>query len=100
MHHTCWAKGFLFVNDPKCLFWGSVNSYSLAYWTYCLVTVICVWYLSQKWHGEDELDVKAVMESWTLQEGFPLVTVEVKGREVRLSQERYLKSDKPSHTSE
>ncbi|XP_076127017.1 endoplasmic reticulum aminopeptidase 1b [Alosa pseudoharengus] len=55
---------------------------------------------ASKWHGDDELDVKAVMESWTLQEGFPLVTVEVRGREVRLSQERYLKSDKPSHTSE
>lgn len=40
-----------------------------------------------------------MMETWTLQEGFPLITVEVKGREVRLSQERYLKSDDPSQTS-
>uniref|UniRef100_A0A672RLQ4 Endoplasmic reticulum aminopeptidase 1-like n=1 Tax=Sinocyclocheilus grahami TaxID=75366 RepID=A0A672RLQ4_SINGR len=47
----------------------------------------------------DELDVKAMMETWTLQEGFPLITVEVRGREVRLSQERYLKSDDPSQTS-
>lgn len=39
------------------------------------------------------------METWTLQEGFPLITVAVKGREVRLSQERYLKSDDPSQTS-
>uniref|UniRef100_A0A3P8VF18 Aminopeptidase n=1 Tax=Cynoglossus semilaevis TaxID=244447 RepID=A0A3P8VF18_CYNSE len=46
----------------------------------------------------DELDVKAIMDTWTLQEGFPLVTVEVRGREVRLSQERYLKSDDPSLT--
>uniref|UniRef100_A0A671KCM9 Aminopeptidase n=1 Tax=Sinocyclocheilus anshuiensis TaxID=1608454 RepID=A0A671KCM9_9TELE len=46
-----------------------------------------------------ELDVKAMMETWTLQEGFPLITVEVRGREVRLSQERYLKSDDPSQTS-
>ncbi|KAM6954495.1 endoplasmic reticulum aminopeptidase 1b [Aplochiton taeniatus] len=46
----------------------------------------------------DELDVRAIMDSWTLQEGFPLVTVEVKGREVRLSQERYLKTDDPSLT--
>ncbi|XP_030647207.1 endoplasmic reticulum aminopeptidase 1b [Chanos chanos] len=52
-----------------------------------------------KWHSEDELDVRAIMETWTLQEGFPLITVEVKGREVRLSQERYLKSDDPSQTS-
>uniref|UniRef100_A0A672LNB2 Aminopeptidase n=1 Tax=Sinocyclocheilus grahami TaxID=75366 RepID=A0A672LNB2_SINGR len=54
---------------------------------------------ASKWHSEDELDVKAMMETWTLQEGFPLITVEVKGREVRLSQERYLKSDDPSQTS-
>uniref|UniRef100_A0A8C2GMI9 Aminopeptidase n=1 Tax=Cyprinus carpio TaxID=7962 RepID=A0A8C2GMI9_CYPCA len=45
------------------------------------------------------LDVKAMMETWTLQEGFPLIMVEVKGRQVRLSQERYLKSDDPSQTS-
>uniref|UniRef100_A0A8D3BMU4 Aminopeptidase n=1 Tax=Scophthalmus maximus TaxID=52904 RepID=A0A8D3BMU4_SCOMX len=44
------------------------------------------------------LDVRAIMDTWTLQEGFPLVTVEVRGREVRLSQERYLKTDDPSLT--
>uniref|UniRef100_A0A667XAX7 Aminopeptidase n=1 Tax=Myripristis murdjan TaxID=586833 RepID=A0A667XAX7_9TELE len=44
------------------------------------------------------LDVRTIMESWTLQEGFPLVTVEVRGREVRLTQERYLKTDDPSLT--
>ncbi|KAK1806864.1 hypothetical protein P4O66_005352 [Electrophorus voltai] len=55
--------------------------------------------LTTKRRSEDELDVKVMMETWTLQEGFPLITVEVKGREVRLSQERYLKSDDPSQTS-
>ncbi|TRY65921.1 hypothetical protein DNTS_026618 [Danionella cerebrum] len=45
-----------------------------------------------KWHSEDELDVQAMMETWTLQEGFPLITVEVIGRKVYLSQERYLKN--------
>uniref|UniRef100_A0AAQ6INY7 Aminopeptidase n=1 Tax=Anabas testudineus TaxID=64144 RepID=A0AAQ6INY7_ANATE len=50
------------------------------------------------WYSGDELDVKAIMDTWTLQEGFPLVTVEVRGREVRLSQERYLKTDDPSLT--
>uniref|UniRef100_A0A8C6UNF4 Aminopeptidase n=1 Tax=Neogobius melanostomus TaxID=47308 RepID=A0A8C6UNF4_9GOBI len=45
-----------------------------------------------------KLDVRAIMDTWTLQEGFPLVTVEVRGREVRLSQERYLKTDDPSLT--
>lgn len=52
----------------------------------------------QKWYSGDELDVKAIMDTWTLQEGFPLVTVEVRGREVRLSQERYLKTDDTSLT--
>lgn len=52
----------------------------------------------QKWFSDDELDVQAIMDTWTLQEGFPLVTVEVRGREVRLSQERYLKTDDPSLT--
>lgn len=52
----------------------------------------------QKWFSDDELDVQAIMDTWTLQEGFPLVTVEVRGREVRLSQERYLKTDGPPLT--
>lgn len=56
--------------------------------------LLCV----QKWYSGNELDVRAIMDTWTLQEGFPLVTVEVKGREVRLSQERYLKTDDPSLT--
>uniref|UniRef100_A0A8C2WIS1 Aminopeptidase n=1 Tax=Cyclopterus lumpus TaxID=8103 RepID=A0A8C2WIS1_CYCLU len=51
-----------------------------------------------KWYPGDELDVRAIMDTWTLQEGFPLVTVEVRGREVRLSQERYLKTDDHSLT--
>ncbi|KAM8887021.1 endoplasmic reticulum aminopeptidase 1b isoform 1-T5 [Spinachia spinachia] len=53
---------------------------------------------ASKWYSGDELDVRAIMDTWTLQEGFPLVTVEVRGREVRLSQERYLKSDDRSLT--
>lgn len=53
---------------------------------------------ASKWYSGDELDVRAIMDTWTLQEGFPLVTVEVKGREVRLSQERFLKTDDPSLT--
>ncbi|XP_072243610.1 endoplasmic reticulum aminopeptidase 1b [Leuresthes tenuis] len=53
---------------------------------------------ASKWYSGDELDVRAIMDSWTLQEGFPLVTVEVRGREVRLSQERFLRTDDPSLT--
>ena len=53
----------------------------------------------QKWYSEDELDVHEMMDTWTLQEGFPLISVEVQGREVRLSQERYLKSKDPTQTS-
>ncbi|XP_072520732.1 endoplasmic reticulum aminopeptidase 1b [Salminus brasiliensis] len=54
--------------------------------------------LTTKQHSDDGLDVKVMMETWTLQEGFPLITVGVKGREVRLSQERYLKGEDPSQT--
>ncbi|XP_017267900.1 endoplasmic reticulum aminopeptidase 1b [Kryptolebias marmoratus] len=53
---------------------------------------------ASKWYSGDELDVKAIMDTWTLQEGFPLVTVEVRGREVRLSQERFLRADDLSLT--
>uniref|UniRef100_A0A1A8SGL0 Aminopeptidase n=1 Tax=Nothobranchius rachovii TaxID=451742 RepID=A0A1A8SGL0_9TELE len=53
---------------------------------------------TSKWYSDDELDVRAIMDTWTLQEGFPLVTVEVKGREVRLSQERFLRTDDHSLT--
>ncbi|XP_023814112.1 endoplasmic reticulum aminopeptidase 1-like [Oryzias latipes] len=54
--------------------------------------------MPKKWYSGDELDVRAIMDTWMLQEGFPLVTVEVKGREVRLSQERFLRTDNPSLT--
>uniref|UniRef100_A0AAY4ECQ9 Aminopeptidase n=1 Tax=Denticeps clupeoides TaxID=299321 RepID=A0AAY4ECQ9_9TELE len=54
---------------------------------------------ASKWFMEDELDVKSIMDTWTLQEGFPMITVSVKGREVRLSQERYLKGRDPLKAS-
>ncbi|XP_056156153.1 endoplasmic reticulum aminopeptidase 1-like [Lampris incognitus] len=53
---------------------------------------------ASKWFSGNEVDIRGIMDTWTLQEGFPLVTVEVIGREVRLSQERYLKTDDPSLT--
>ncbi|GCC30568.1 hypothetical protein chiPu_0009019 [Chiloscyllium punctatum] len=44
-----------------------------------------------QWFMKDVLDVKEMMNTWTLQKGFPLVTVTVKGREVLLQQELYQK---------
>lgn len=48
---------------------------------------------------EDSVDVRAIMDTWTLQEGFPLITVEVKGQEVTLKQERFLRDANSSKTS-
>ncbi|XP_037009732.2 endoplasmic reticulum aminopeptidase 1 [Artibeus jamaicensis] len=45
---------------------------------------------SSHWKQEG-LDVKAMMNTWTLQQGFPLVTITVRGRKVHMKQERYLK---------
>lgn len=48
---------------------------------------------------EDDLNVKAIMDTWTLQEGFPIITVEVKGQVVKLKQERFLKGADMSQNS-
>ncbi|XP_028363993.1 endoplasmic reticulum aminopeptidase 1 [Phyllostomus discolor] len=45
---------------------------------------------SSHWKQEG-LDVTAMMNTWTLQQGFPLITVTVRGRNVHMKQERYLK---------
>ncbi|XP_061837794.1 endoplasmic reticulum aminopeptidase 1b isoform X4 [Nerophis lumbriciformis] len=47
---------------------------------------------------DDNLNVKTIMDTWTLQQGFPLVSVEVKNRGVWLTQERYLKSGDAAYT--
>ncbi|XP_021076862.1 leucyl-cystinyl aminopeptidase isoform X2 [Mus pahari] len=41
------------------------------------------------------LDVKKMMKTWTLQKGFPLVTVQRKGTELLLQQERFFLSMQP-----
>nr|XP_060490078.1 leucyl-cystinyl aminopeptidase [Panthera onca] len=41
------------------------------------------------------LDVKKMMKTWTLQKGFPLVTVQRKGKELHVQQERYFLNVKP-----
>ena len=51
---------------------------------------ICLFLLNQHWRQEG-LDVKTMMNTWTLQKGFPLVTVTVRGRNVHVKQEHYVK---------
>uniref|UniRef100_A0A8C1N1H0 Aminopeptidase n=1 Tax=Cyprinus carpio TaxID=7962 RepID=A0A8C1N1H0_CYPCA len=96
-----YLKRYSYQNTVNSNLWESLTNVSTNYM--CDGVESCRRSLSHsgasKWHSEDELDVKAMMETWTLQEGFPLITVEVRGREVRLSQERYLKSDDLSQTS-
>ncbi|NXA25670.1 ERAP1 aminopeptidase, partial [Ibidorhyncha struthersii] len=54
---------------------------------------------SAHWTKGEALDVRAMMDTWTLQKGFPLVTVMVRGKNVHLQQERYVKGvDSPSPT--
>ncbi|NWS76330.1 ERAP1 aminopeptidase, partial [Crotophaga sulcirostris] len=49
------------------------------------------------WTKGETLDVKVMMDTWTLQKGFPLVSVIVRGKNVHLQQERYVKGmDSPS----
>ncbi|NXS53458.1 ERAP1 aminopeptidase, partial [Brachypteracias leptosomus] len=49
------------------------------------------------WSKEETLDVRAMMDTWTLQKGFPLVSVMVRGKNVHLQQEHYMKGeDSPS----
>ncbi|KGL76291.1 Endoplasmic reticulum aminopeptidase 1, partial [Tinamus guttatus] len=51
------------------------------------------------WTKREAVDVRAMMNTWTLQKGFPLVTVTVRGKNVHLQQERYRKGvDSPSST--
>ncbi|XP_030883946.1 endoplasmic reticulum aminopeptidase 1 isoform X1 [Leptonychotes weddellii] len=49
------------------------------------------------WRREG-LDVKTMMNTWTLQKGFPLITVTVRGRNVHMRQEHYRKA--PEDASE
>ncbi|XP_049563023.1 endoplasmic reticulum aminopeptidase 1 isoform X1 [Orcinus orca] len=45
---------------------------------------------SSHWRQEG-LDVKTMMNTWTLQKGFPLITITVRGRNVHMKQEHYVK---------
>ncbi|XP_004406661.1 PREDICTED: endoplasmic reticulum aminopeptidase 1 [Odobenus rosmarus divergens] len=47
---------------------------------------------------QEGLDVKTMMNTWTLQKGFPLITVTVRGKNVHMRQEHYRKA--PEDASE
>lgn len=47
-----------------------------------------------------DLNVKQIMDSWTLQAGFPVLTVQQNGTDIHLSQHRYLLPKSSSNTTE
>ncbi|XP_040584863.1 endoplasmic reticulum aminopeptidase 1 isoform X2 [Mesocricetus auratus] len=47
--------------------------------------------MASHWHQEGT-DVKTMMNTWTLQKGFPLITITVRGRNVHMKQEHYMKA--------
>lgn len=63
--------------------------------TYVFVHIFVTY--MQHWTKAVLHDVQAVMNTWTLQKGFPLVTVIIKGKNVHLQQEHY--SKKPTFSS-
>ncbi|XP_043844093.1 endoplasmic reticulum aminopeptidase 1 [Dromiciops gliroides] len=48
--------------------------------------------------SQEVVDVKAMMNTWTLQKGFPLITITMRGKNVHIKQELYRKGT--SHSSE
>ncbi|XP_057688730.1 endoplasmic reticulum aminopeptidase 1b [Corythoichthys intestinalis] len=48
----------------------------------------------------NKFDIKTIMDTWTLQKGFPLVNVDLRNRKLMLTQQRYVKIDgKPTTTT-
>uniref|UniRef100_A0A4W6EN50 Aminopeptidase n=1 Tax=Lates calcarifer TaxID=8187 RepID=A0A4W6EN50_LATCA len=83
-----YLKRYSYQNTVNSHLWESLTN----------VSDVCVSKVVEGYEYTTVFTREAIMDTWTLQEGFPLVTVEVRGREVRLSQERYLKTDDPSLT--
>ncbi|KAG9487986.1 hypothetical protein GDO78_007666 [Eleutherodactylus coqui] len=51
------------------------------------------------WTDNNIIDVRSMMNTWTLQKGFPLVTVAVKGKYVHVQQEHYQKGAKDAESA-
>lgn len=95
----------LWGKELKAEGWGRVWSRELqegglwgASWSWVAVGDVSASVGTQHW-SQEGLDVKAMMNTWTLQKGFPLITVTVRGRNVHVEQEHYMKgSDGASKT--
>ncbi|XP_069608173.1 endoplasmic reticulum aminopeptidase 1-like [Ranitomeya imitator] len=51
------------------------------------------------WTDDNIIDVRSMMNTWTLQKGFPLVTVTVKGKYVFVQQEHYQKGARDAESA-
>ncbi|XP_056393539.1 endoplasmic reticulum aminopeptidase 1 [Hyla sarda] len=51
------------------------------------------------WTDDNIMDVRSMMNTWTLQKGFPLVIVTVKGKYVHVQQEHYQKGTKDAESA-
>lgn len=60
-------------------------------WARCDRFFCLVWSIKQ--YDGEKVDIKTVMETWTLQKGFPLVNIDLRSRKLILSQQRYLMTE-------
>ena len=71
------------------------SSHSITWWLYCIIQccVACSLYLKQaKKDGKDDIDVGAIMNTWILQMGYPVVHLnyERSSGKVTMTQEHFL----------
>jgi hypothetical protein len=50
--------------------------------------------------GGIDINVKDIMDTWTLQMGYPVVTIRRRGRDVTAAQARFLFNPRANHTEE
>ncbi|XP_072923757.1 endoplasmic reticulum aminopeptidase 2-like isoform X2 [Hemitrygon akajei] len=55
--------------------------------------------LAEQHYAEEHIDIKEIMDTWTLQKGIPVIIVEHYGSSVRIQQERFLKGILPEDPS-